>query len=260
MIVEHALLPVRPGLGAEFEAAFAEATAIISASPGFRNLRLSRGVESPGTYLLMVEWDSLEDHTEGFRGSAAYDRWKELLHHFYDPFPTVEHFEPHQHMVRKATVHLLCGLNAAGKTTLAKRLESSLPAIRFTLDAWMIRLYPGLGIDSPAYGPQAEICKQLIWDSAVGALHAGVDVVLDWNQWSRARRSEWATRAREAEFDVVLHHVDVPLETAIERAGRRTADRTADAHALTPEGVTHLADLFEEPRSEEGLQLVTHGR
>ena len=92
MILEHAPLDVLPGREAEFEAAFAEARTIISASPGFRTLRLARCVEHPNRYLLLVEWDSLEDHTKGFRGSADYERWRALLHHFYDPFPTVEHY------------------------------------------------------------------------------------------------------------------------------------------------------------------------
>lgn len=92
MILEHALLPVRPGEEAAFEGAFAEARTIIEAMPGFRSLSLSRGVERPSQYLLLVEWDRLEDHTEGFRGSPGYERWRALLHHFYDPFPTVEHY------------------------------------------------------------------------------------------------------------------------------------------------------------------------
>ena len=92
MITEHALLPVVPGREEEFEAAFAQAREIISAMPGFVGLTLSRSIESPSTYLLLVEWDRLEDHTEGFRGSAEYSRWRDLLHHFYNPFPTVEHY------------------------------------------------------------------------------------------------------------------------------------------------------------------------
>ncbi|MGR6965571.1 antibiotic biosynthesis monooxygenase family protein [Geodermatophilus sp. URMC 61] len=91
MVLEHALLPVRPGREVDFEAAFAEARTVIAASPGFRRLSLSRCLERPGTYLLLVEWERLEDHTEGFRGSAGYERWRELLHGSYDPFPTVEH-------------------------------------------------------------------------------------------------------------------------------------------------------------------------
>ncbi len=94
MIVEHALLPVAPDRSADFEAAFARARSIIAGMPGFRRLSLSRGIEQPGTYLLLVEWDTLEDHTIGFRGSAGYQEWRALLHRFYDPFPTVEHFQP----------------------------------------------------------------------------------------------------------------------------------------------------------------------
>jgi heme-degrading monooxygenase HmoA len=93
MIQEHAVLDVRPGEEATFEAAFDEATPLIAASPGFRSVRLSRCIEQPGRYLLLVEWETLSDHIEGFRGSNAYQEWRRLLHHFYDPFPTVEHFD-----------------------------------------------------------------------------------------------------------------------------------------------------------------------
>lgn len=94
MIVEHGLLHVVPGREDEFEAALAAAKEIVAASPGFRSLRVSRGVESPSTYLLLVEWDRLEDHTEGFRGSAAFAEWRRLVGGFWDPKPTIEHFRP----------------------------------------------------------------------------------------------------------------------------------------------------------------------
>ncbi|MDO3397680.1 antibiotic biosynthesis monooxygenase [Nocardioides sp. SOB44] len=93
MTLEHALLPVRPGHEDDFEAAFRQAKTIIASMPGFRSLTLSRCLERPSTYLLLVEWDGLEDHTVGFRGSAEYQQWRQLLHHFYEPFPTVEHYE-----------------------------------------------------------------------------------------------------------------------------------------------------------------------
>jgi heme-degrading monooxygenase HmoA len=93
VILEHAPLDVIAGQEDAFEAAFSEAQAIISSMPGFRSLRLERCIERPNRYLLLVEWDTLEDHTEGFRSSPEYERWRALLHHFYDPFPTVEHYE-----------------------------------------------------------------------------------------------------------------------------------------------------------------------
>ena len=92
MILEVAVLDVRPGEEAAFEAAFGEAQAIISSMPGYLSHQLQRCVERDSRYLLLVEWQTLEAHTQGFRGSPEYQRWKALLHHFYDPFPTVEHY------------------------------------------------------------------------------------------------------------------------------------------------------------------------
>ena len=92
MITEHALLTVKPGLEAEFESAFAEARPIIASMPGFISLQIGRGIESVSTYLLLVEWQSVEHHEVGFRQSPEYQKWRALLHHFYEPFPVVQHF------------------------------------------------------------------------------------------------------------------------------------------------------------------------
>jgi heme-degrading monooxygenase HmoA len=97
VILEHALLPVVPGRELEFETAFGQAKSIIASMPGFLRVTLSRCIERPSTYLLLVEWERLEDHTVGFRDSLGYQEWRRLLHEFYDPFPTVEHFEPVHH-------------------------------------------------------------------------------------------------------------------------------------------------------------------
>jgi len=94
VITEHALLDVMPGSEEEFVESMERAKAIIAASPGFVSLRVERCVERPSCFLLLVEWEPLAYHTEGFRGSAGYQDWRAALHHFYDPFPVVEHFEP----------------------------------------------------------------------------------------------------------------------------------------------------------------------
>jgi len=91
--LEAAFLHVRQGEQAAFEAAFRQASLLIAASPGHAGHELQRCLEVPGKYLLLVRWARLEDHTIGFRQSADYQRWKALLHHFYDPFPVVEHFQ-----------------------------------------------------------------------------------------------------------------------------------------------------------------------
>jgi len=94
MVLEAAILNVLSNQSAEFEKAFAEAQAIISAMPGYQRHELRRCVETPDRYLLLVWWKDLESHTLGFRRSPQYVRWKALLHHFYDPFPEVEHYTP----------------------------------------------------------------------------------------------------------------------------------------------------------------------
>ena len=92
MILEAAMLQVRPGTENDFEAAFRQASPIIASMPGYVGHELQRCLEVPGKYLLLVRWERLEDHTVGFRGSPRYQEWRALLHHFYDPVPTVEHF------------------------------------------------------------------------------------------------------------------------------------------------------------------------
>lgn len=92
MILEVAILDVVPGMESDFQASFAEAQAIISAMPGYISHTLSRCLEKSSRYLLLVQWEKLEDHTVGFRGSAQYQQWKALLHHYYNPFPEVEHY------------------------------------------------------------------------------------------------------------------------------------------------------------------------
>lgn len=94
MILEVAILNVRRGQGAAFEQAFAQAQSIIASMPGYLSHRLERCLERDDRYVLLVEWRSLDDHVIGFRQSPQYQEWRKLLHHFYDPFPTVEHYEP----------------------------------------------------------------------------------------------------------------------------------------------------------------------
>ena len=93
MILEVAHLDIIADQEDEFERAFDDAKEIIASMPGFVALELQRCIEAPGRYLLLAQWLTLEDHTVGFRTSLEYQQWKALLHHFYDPFPTVEHYE-----------------------------------------------------------------------------------------------------------------------------------------------------------------------
>lgn len=93
MILEVAILNVKSGQEGAFEAAFSRAQRIISCMPGYVSHQLQASMEQTGRYLLLVNWEQLEDHTVGFRTSQQYQQWRELLHHFYEPFPDVEHYE-----------------------------------------------------------------------------------------------------------------------------------------------------------------------
>lgn len=93
MILEAVTLHIRAGESAAFEAAFQQAVPIISSMNGFIQIELQKCMEVADKYLLLVQWETLEDHTQGFRGSPEYQEWRKLLHHFYEPFPVVEHYE-----------------------------------------------------------------------------------------------------------------------------------------------------------------------
>ena len=93
MILEIAILNIKAASNSQFEAAFQTASIIIATMNGYISHELQRCLEIENQYILLVRWQKLEDHTMGFRQSPQYQEWRLLLHHFYDPFPTVEHYE-----------------------------------------------------------------------------------------------------------------------------------------------------------------------
>lgn len=92
MIVEIADFAILAGHEDQFVAAYAEARALLEATDGFRGARMTRGIETPSRFVLIVEWDSVQAHTETFRGSPAFTRWRELIGPHFDGPPHVEHF------------------------------------------------------------------------------------------------------------------------------------------------------------------------
>ena len=91
MILEIAILNLKPGQCESFEAAFAQAVPIVQAAQGYISHELQRCIETPDRYVLLIKWQTLEDHVTGFRGSAAYQEWRARLHHYYESF-LVEHY------------------------------------------------------------------------------------------------------------------------------------------------------------------------
>ena len=93
MILEVAILNIKEGLSQEFEQTFVVAQDIISSMKGYISHQLKKCVEADNKYILLVNWETIEDHEIGFRQSDEYKQWKVLLHHFYEPFPIVEHYK-----------------------------------------------------------------------------------------------------------------------------------------------------------------------
>ncbi len=94
MILEIAAIDVKTGHEAEFESAVRLALPLFHAAPGCRGVELQRGVEQPNRYCLLVRWETLEDHTVGFRGSEAFTRWRALVSPHFDSPPRVQHTRP----------------------------------------------------------------------------------------------------------------------------------------------------------------------
>jgi heme-degrading monooxygenase HmoA len=92
LIIERALLAIKPGQTQAFEAAFAQARPFIESAKGFRRLEMRRGMEAPDSYLLLVWWEDLDAHMKGFRESESFKAWRAILSpHFAAP-PAVEHY------------------------------------------------------------------------------------------------------------------------------------------------------------------------
>lgn len=93
MILEVAILDIKQNQEQEFEKAFNRAQKIISSINGYVSHQLQKCIEKKNRYILLVNWETLEDHTVGFRESKEYQEWRALLHHFYEPLPEVEHYQ-----------------------------------------------------------------------------------------------------------------------------------------------------------------------
>lgn len=93
MVLEVAILYVKKGQYEAFEENFNKASQFVASQKGYISHELKKCIEVADKYILLVNWETIEDHEIGFRQSEAYQEWKQMLHHFYDPFPVVEHYQ-----------------------------------------------------------------------------------------------------------------------------------------------------------------------
>ncbi len=157
------------------------------------------------------------------------------------------------------SVVLLCGLTGSGKTHLAHTLERDLPALRFTVDEWMIALF-GEHLPREAHDQRLAQLTAIAWDTAERALVLGVHVVLDWGFWSRAAREAGAERARAAGATPWLVYLEAPRSVLERRLAARNAERPSGSYLVTSDMLDLFETWFEPPSDDEGAALirVTH--
>lgn len=154
-------------------------------------------------------------------------------------------------MSRPPTLYLTCGLPGSGKTTLARRLEGEVPALRLTADEWLQDLYPGITTDEAENGPFRARVERAQWAVALRVLGLGGDVVLDWGVWGREERDRYRGEARAVGARVALCVLDPPFETLWARIARRNAERPAGVFEIERASLVKWSGWFQRPTGEE---------
>jgi predicted kinase len=148
-----------------------------------------------------------------------------------------------------STLFITCGLQASGKTTLAKRLEEERSALRLTADEWLRQLYPGLS--EAELDAVRETVEQLQWSVGARALKLGCNVVLDWGLWSRQERDHYRSEGRALATSVVLCVLDPSRDELWHRISRRNADLPSGTFRITEEELDQASALFQRPTADE---------
>ncbi|MCU1268155.1 MAG: hypothetical protein JWM21_4473 [Acidobacteria bacterium] len=149
-----------------------------------------------------------------------------------------------------ATLHLICGLPCAGKTTLAKQIEQERSALRLTPDEWIIRLF-GNDLSLEALDAARDPIEAVLWDLAARILVLGIDVILDFGFWSRSEREDFRARAAQLGARSELHFLDVHEDALLKRWATRNADLPSGTFQIDEVRLRRWCRLFEPPSSDE---------
>ena len=152
-------------------------------------------------------------------------------------------------------VVLLCGTTGSGKTTLAAELERDLPAIRFSVDDWMIGLF-GAHMARELFDARNDTIKELLWRKVERLVALRVNVVLDYGFWRADERAAAARRVVVAGGEPVLVYLDVPVATLAERLERRNAALSPGTFEVTRAMLDLFLAKFEAPTQDEGLEVI----
>jgi predicted kinase len=149
-----------------------------------------------------------------------------------------------------ATLHLICGLPCAGKTTLARHLEQEYTALRLNLDEWHTRLF-GQDAQDARHDARHAVIEALLWEMAARVLRLGVHVILDYGFWSHNEREEYRARAAGLGASSELHFVHAPEAVLFERLARRNADLPPGTFFIPAAKLKEYLPQFQPPSAAE---------
>ena len=149
-----------------------------------------------------------------------------------------------------ASLHLMVGLPCSGKTTLARKLEQELPALRLNLDEWHIRLF-GQDAEDPEHDTRHSIIEVLLWNIAGRALELGTNVILDYGLWAREEREDYRLRAKRLGASSEVHFLDVPEEELLRRLAVRNSQPSQESFLISEESMKPWIKFFQKPTPEE---------
>lgn len=149
-----------------------------------------------------------------------------------------------------ATLHLMVGLPCSGKTTLAKKLEHELPALRLNLDEWHIHLF-GQDAEDPEHDVRHRLIETSLWNTARRVLALGTDVILDYGLWAREEREDYRLRAKQLGASSEVHYLDVPERELLRRLEKRNSRPSQESFLISEEAMKPWIAFFQVPTLDE---------
>jgi predicted kinase len=149
-----------------------------------------------------------------------------------------------------ATLHLMVGLPCSGKTTLARKLEHELPALRLTTDEWHIRLF-GQDAEEAEHDARHSLIEAILWNIASRVLELGTNVILDFGFWAREEREDYRLRAKQLGARSEVHFLDVSEDELLRRLEKRNLQPSQESFLISEEAMKPWIAFFQKPTPDE---------